>query len=126
MLVGVSLIAELLGQSPQYVRGPRGGCYELTKSGSKRSVDRGLCDSKPATQVKAPDALPEKQPSRAERTDTEATSRPAAESTRKKEPTVASVDKNRNGRTYITGPRGGCYYVTASGRKQYVDHSMCR
>jgi len=26
---------------------------------------------------------------------------------------------------YIRGPRGGCYYVTASGRKQYVDRSLC-
>ena len=28
-------------------------------------------------------------------------------------------------RAYYTGPRGGCYYLTASGRKQYVDHSFC-
>jgi hypothetical protein len=28
-------------------------------------------------------------------------------------------------RTYIRGPRGGCYYVSDSGRKVYVDHSMC-
>ncbi|GAB3701178.1 hypothetical protein GCM10027592_29030 [Spirosoma flavus] len=26
---------------------------------------------------------------------------------------------------YIRGPRGGCYYLTASGRKQYVDRSLC-
>lgn len=26
---------------------------------------------------------------------------------------------------YIRGPRGGCYYLTSSGRKQYVDRSMC-
>lgn len=26
---------------------------------------------------------------------------------------------------YIRGPRGGCYYITASGRKQYVDRSLC-
>ena len=26
---------------------------------------------------------------------------------------------------YILGPRGGCYFVTASGSKKYVDHSMC-
>ncbi|HKO62106.1 MAG TPA: hypothetical protein VJV03_13160 [Pyrinomonadaceae bacterium] len=26
---------------------------------------------------------------------------------------------------YIRGPRGGCYYITASGRKVYVDRSMC-
>lgn len=28
-------------------------------------------------------------------------------------------------RTYYRGPRGGCYYLTASGNKQYVDRSMC-
>lgn len=26
---------------------------------------------------------------------------------------------------YIRGPRGGCYYYTSSGRKQYVDRSLC-
>jgi len=26
---------------------------------------------------------------------------------------------------YIRGPRGGCYYVSSSGRKVYVDRSMC-
>ncbi|HET7462862.1 MAG TPA: SH3 domain-containing protein [Longimicrobium sp.] len=28
-------------------------------------------------------------------------------------------------RGYYTGPRGGCYTYTASGRKRYVDHSYC-
>ncbi len=28
-------------------------------------------------------------------------------------------------RTYYRGPRGGCYYLTASGNKQYVDRDMC-
>jgi len=26
---------------------------------------------------------------------------------------------------YIRGPRGGCYYYSASGRKVYVDRSLC-
>ena len=26
---------------------------------------------------------------------------------------------------YIRGPRGGCYYISPSGRKVYVDRSMC-
>jgi hypothetical protein len=26
---------------------------------------------------------------------------------------------------YIRGPRGGCYYYTRSGRKRYVERSMC-
>jgi len=29
-------------------------------------------------------------------------------------------------RTYILGPRGGCYYLTDHGTKVYVDHSYCR
>lgn len=29
-------------------------------------------------------------------------------------------------RGYYTGPRGGCYTFSASGRKRYVDHSFCR
>ena len=29
------------------------------------------------------------------------------------------------GRKYYRGPRGGCYYYSASGKKVYVDHSYC-
>lgn len=28
-------------------------------------------------------------------------------------------------RTYIRGPRGGCYYINSNGNKTYVDRSMC-
>jgi hypothetical protein len=28
--------------------------------------------------------------------------------------------------TYYTGPRGGCYYINADGKKIYVDHSYCQ
>jgi hypothetical protein len=28
-------------------------------------------------------------------------------------------------RGYIRGPRGGCYYLSGSGRKVYVDRSLC-
>jgi hypothetical protein len=28
-------------------------------------------------------------------------------------------------RTYTRGSRGGCYYISSSGRKVYVDHSLC-
>ena len=30
-----------------------------------------------------------------------------------------------DGKTYITGPRGGCYYINSNGNKTYVDHSLC-
>lgn len=26
---------------------------------------------------------------------------------------------------YLTGPRGGCYELTANGKKHYVDRSLC-
>lgn len=26
---------------------------------------------------------------------------------------------------YIRGPHGGCYFITGSGRKEYVDRSLC-
>ncbi|MGH9905155.1 MAG: SH3 domain-containing protein [Pyrinomonadaceae bacterium] len=28
-------------------------------------------------------------------------------------------------RSYDRGPRGGCYYISGSGRKIYIDRSMC-
>lgn len=34
--------------------------------------------------------------------------------------------RGADGRTYIQGPRGGCYYINANGNKTYVDHSMCK
>ena len=30
-----------------------------------------------------------------------------------------------SGRTYLRGSRGGCYYLSDSGRKAYVDRSLC-
>ena len=30
-----------------------------------------------------------------------------------------------SGRTYQKGPRGGCYYLSSSGSKVYVDHKFC-
>lgn len=28
-------------------------------------------------------------------------------------------------RTYIRGPRGGCYYINRNGNRTYVDRSLC-
>lgn len=42
-------------------------------------------------------------------------------------PTTPSIAARQTySRRYYTGPRGGCYYLTGSGRKQYVDRSYCR
>lgn len=35
------------------------------------------------------------------------------------------VSSSSSGRSYIRGPRGGCYYYSGSGRKVYVDRSLC-
>ncbi|MGH9846207.1 MAG: hypothetical protein ACREEM_46490, partial [Blastocatellia bacterium] len=32
----------------------------------------------------------------------------------------------RSYRTYIRGPRGGCYYINGNGNKTYVDRSLCQ
>jgi hypothetical protein len=39
---------------------------------------------------------------------------------------TSSRSSSSAGRTYITGPRGGCYYINSNGNKTYVDHSYCR
>lgn len=39
---------------------------------------------------------------------------------------VSTVKKKKSSsRNYITGPRGGCYYINSSGKKTYVDRSLC-
>ena len=37
----------------------------------------------------------------------------------------SGVSSSSAGRTYIRGPRGGCYYYSGSGRKVYVDRGLC-
>jgi hypothetical protein len=37
----------------------------------------------------------------------------------------ASSRSSAAARGYFRGPRGGCYTITATGRKRYVDHSYC-
>jgi hypothetical protein len=40
--------------------------------------------------------------------------------------TTSTPRKSASSRRYYLGPRGGCYYLTASGNKQYVDRSLCQ
>ena len=40
-------------------------------------------------------------------------------------PTRSGASGGAGGGGYIRGPRGGCYYISGSGRKVYVDRSMC-
>lgn len=39
--------------------------------------------------------------------------------------TVPSAPRSGDTRGYTRGPRGGCYYISSSGKKTYVDRSLC-
>lgn len=41
-------------------------------------------------------------------------------------PTGYTRHKTVAGHSYITGPKGGCFYLDASGKKVYVDRSYCK
>ena len=43
----------------------------------------------------------------------------------KKKSSSYSSRSYSSGREYYTGPRGGCYYYSGSGKKVYVDRSLC-
>ncbi len=38
---------------------------------------------------------------------------------------TSSPSRSGPSRTYIRGPRGGCYYINSNGNKTYVDRSLC-
>lgn len=38
---------------------------------------------------------------------------------------IPSSSTDSNDRVYMTGPRGGCYYINSGGNKTYVDRSLC-
>lgn len=40
-------------------------------------------------------------------------------------PATNSTKQSNDGRKYIKGPRGGCYYINSKGGKTYVDRNLC-
>lgn len=48
------------------------------------------------------------------------------QSIKTKQSTTSKSNRNSTGRSYIRGPRGGCYYINSNGKKTYVDRSNCR
>jgi hypothetical protein len=97
-------------QSRTYITGPKGGCYYINKNGNKTYVDRSLCGQQTNGEVRA--VVEEK-------ADTVKLQNHVYETTEKKESNSSGT------RTYIRGPRGGCYYISKSGSKVYVDRSLC-
>jgi len=54
ILVAAALLAgSAVDSAAQYIRGPRGGCYTITRSGNKRYVDRSLCEDRPGEKAAA-------------------------------------------------------------------------
>jgi hypothetical protein len=41
-------------------------------------------------------------------------------------PKVAPTAESSAAKNYVRGPMGGCFYLTASGGKRYVDRTMCK
>ncbi|GHW03014.1 hypothetical protein AGMMS50249_8000 [candidate division SR1 bacterium] len=39
---------------------------------------------------------------------------------------ISSSSSNQTSRIYITGPKGGCYYLNSDSSKVYVDHDFCK
>lgn len=52
---------------------------------------------------------------------------PAVPSVRRRRtvPSYTPSYSSGGGRSYIRGPRGGCYYINSNGNKTYVDRSLC-
>lgn len=91
-----------------YYNGPKGGCYYINKNGNKTYVDHSFCNRKSeGVAVKVAEV------------EADSSSRVMPLMSGEKQSTQTTQ------RTYYRGPRGGCYYVSASGNKVYVDRSVC-
>lgn len=165
LLLAVLLEGLAIGQ---YITGPRGGCYTITRSGAKRYVDRSLCQQTPTGGLANSRAAEPSQrdqqkslyvrladgqgrcfelykdwswamvdsvrcavPTPSTSTASPEGAAPPAKADRPSESNLTQSSSEEGPvkatpREYMTGPRGGCYTITPSGRKQYVPRSYCR
>jgi len=94
-------------QDRVYHTGPNGGCYYINKNGNKTYVDRSLCGrASQGTPAKVVEI-------KTDSTNTSSGSR------------LNAVQSTSEKRVYYKGPRGGCYYISKTGSKVYVDRSVC-
>jgi len=123
----------------------RSGAFEFTtKNGATRFVQKpntnlivrketvSTSDAAVSTNVNSLDAelLSDPTKTNARSTADPADCKPEATTSLKRpdpQPGVAEVisEKKTSGPGYILGPRGGCFIVTASGGKKYVDRGLC-
>jgi hypothetical protein len=95
------------------VRGTDGQCFELYKDGTWASVAELLCPSREAAAENA-----EVNPERGQPAMTAGRSREV-----KASPDLASYQRSSG--PFLRGPRGGCYTLTAGGKKRYVPRTYC-
>ena len=89
----------------------------LIGNGNKTYIDKKRCGtlvlSKPPKVVKAPKPKP--------------TIVAKVEKPKPKQKIKKTIPKrDAESRTYLTGKRGGCYYINSNGNKTYVDRSFCQ
>ncbi len=85
-------------QQRQYITGPRGGCYYINSNGNKTYVDKSFCAG---------------------------TAKTTSSSNKNNEGSYGTSSPSSSGRQYQRGPKGGCYYINASGNKVYVSRDLC-
>jgi endonuclease YncB( thermonuclease family) len=106
----------------KYFSGAKGGCYYINSSGNKTYVkDKSKCEgAEPAPKVES-----EKTSAKNSEAKPAAVADPDAEPRINKVPETTAAKPSADGRTYFKGPKGGCYYIDASGKKSYVDREKC-
>lgn len=84
------------GNGKPLVKGPKGGCYYLSKSGKKQYVDRSCCQSLGII-----------------------------ENNKKSSKRNSSGCGFYKSKPLIKGRKGGCYYINRNGNKSYVERHLC-
>lgn len=106
-----------------YRSGSRGGCYYLTASGKKSYVDKRFCEHTAPVLDSPENPEEDLKDNTKEETKTVPAVPPQSLPVEKQVVKIGSS----SGRTYVRGPRGGCYYLSDSGKKVYVsDKNLCQ
>jgi hypothetical protein len=85
-----------------YYSGPKGGCYYINKNGNKTYVSKTCCGGIDKTH-----------------------SLNLAKSSLNSTSTSDNACQYK-GKLLFVGPKGGCYYITPSGNKKYIEHIFCK
>ncbi len=112
--------------------GPKGGCYYITDSGNKTYVDRSECErarvapAAPRPLVSPGSGAPEAEPPPNDGAGTAVVPQPLVSAGSGFAGEGDAWPSTGGARQLHIGSRGGCYYISGSGQKEYVDGSECR